>query len=69
MNIIDNVCAEIVLDVTSPVKLVPVFSADMELSHTRTVEEVFQHFDVKENIGLSEAQVVKAREKYGLNGK
>jgi len=41
----------------------------MELSHTRDVDEVFQYFDVKENIGLSEAQVVKARQTYGLNGK
>lgn len=69
MNTTDTVFAEVVLDVTSAVKLVPVFNATMELSHTRSAEEVFQYFDVKENIGLSEAQVVKARETYGLNGK
>lgn len=68
VNTINNVCAEVVLDVTSAVKLVPVFSATMELSHTRTVDDVFQYFDVKENTGLNEAQVVKARQTYGLNG-
>lgn len=69
MNTTDTVFAEVVLDVASSVKLVPVFNATMELSHTRTAEEVFQYFDVKENIGLSDAQVLKARETYGLNGK
>ena len=68
VNTTDNVCAEVVLDVTSAVKLVPVFSATMELSHMRSVDEVFQYFDVKENSGLSEAQVGKARQTYGLNG-
>lgn len=68
MNTTDTVCAEVVLDVSSAVKLAPVFSATMELSHTRTVDEVFQYFDVQENIGLSEAQVDKARQVYGLNG-
>ena len=68
VNTINNVCAEVVLDVTSAAKLVPVFSATMDLSHTRTVDDVFQYFDVKENSGLSEAQVVKARQTYGLNG-
>lgn len=69
VNITDTVCAEVVLDVASAVKLVPLFNRNMELSHTRTADEAFQYFDVKENIGLSEAQVLKARETYGLNGK
>lgn len=68
VNTIDNVCTEVVLDVTSAVKLVPPFSAIMDLSHTRTVDDVFEYFDVKENAGLSETQVTKARQTYGLNG-
>ena len=69
VNTTDNVCAEVVLDITSAVKLFPVLNATMELSHTRTVDEVFQYFDVKETVGLSDAQVLKARQTYGLNGK
>ena len=68
MNTSDKDCAEVVLDVTSVVKLVPVISATMELSHTRTTDEVFQYFDVKEDVGLTDSQVLKARQTYGLNG-
>ena len=68
MNTSDKDCAEVVLNVTSVVKLVPVISATMELSHTRTTDEVFQYFDVNEDVGLTDSQVLKARQTYGLNG-
>lgn len=41
----------------------------MECAHTRRVEEVLEHFKVKEEDGLSVAEVQKRREKYGLNGR
>lgn len=68
VNTTDTVCAEVVLDVTGAVNSIIAFNAAMELSHTRAVNEVFQYFDVKENIGLSETQVLQARQTYGLNG-
>lgn len=69
MNTTDTVCAEVVLDVNGAIKLFPVFNAAaMELPHTRTVDEVFQYFDVKENTGLTQDQVIKARQLYGPNG-
>lgn len=41
----------------------------MDLAHTRTREEVLQHFDVKEGIGLSPHVVTQRIAKYGYNGR
>ena len=68
MNNTLNDCAEVVLDVTGALKLVPVIPAVMELSHTRAVDEIFDYFEVKENAGLNESQITTARKTYGLNG-
>ena len=40
----------------------------MDLVWTKSSEEVLKYFDVDEEKGLSEAQVKRAREKYGPNG-
>lgn len=40
----------------------------MELSYTKTVEEVLEFFRVKENDGLSGDEVERLRKKYGHNG-
>ena len=40
----------------------------MELSHTRSVEEVLEHFSVKETEGLGTEEVARQWEKYGANG-
>lgn len=40
----------------------------MEDAHTRTVEEVFEHFKVDEDSGLSDDQTKRGLEKYGPNG-
>lgn len=42
---------------------------NMELAHTKTVEEVLETFNVDEHVGLTDSQVAKAREKYGPNGR
>ncbi|KAK3606471.1 hypothetical protein CHS0354_041418 [Potamilus streckersoni] len=39
----------------------------MESAHTKSVEEVLEYFNVDENVGLTDDQVKKAREKYGPN--
>ncbi|XP_056005069.1 calcium-transporting ATPase sarcoplasmic/endoplasmic reticulum type-like isoform X3 [Ostrea edulis] len=39
----------------------------MEDAHTRTVEEVFEHFKVDEDSGLSDDQTKRGLEKYGPN--
>ena len=41
----------------------------IESSWTKSIAETFQHFDVKEQAGLSTGQVKDAQEKYGPNGK
>ena len=41
----------------------------MEQAHSKTVEEVLEHFKVSEECGLPEARVEELRDKYGLNGK
>ena len=68
MNNALNTCAEVVLDVTGALKLVSVIPSVMELSHTRAVDEIFDYFEVKENVGLNESQINTARQTYGLNG-
>lgn len=40
----------------------------MEDAHTRTVEEVLEHFKVDEESGITDEQVKKGLEKYGPNG-
>lgn len=40
----------------------------MDLAHTRSTDEVLDHFQVSASEGLSNDQVEKSREKYGLNG-
>lgn len=40
----------------------------MDFPHTKTVEEVFEHFKVTEEDGLNPQMVTELREKYGLNG-
>ena len=40
----------------------------MELPHTKTVEEVYEFFKVREEEGLSGERVTKLREQYGPNG-
>ncbi|KAL3856793.1 hypothetical protein ACJMK2_011510 [Sinanodonta woodiana] len=39
----------------------------MELAHAKSVEEILEYFNVDENVGLTDDQVRKAREKYGPN--
>jgi len=39
----------------------------MELAHTKTIEDLLSHYDVKEQEGLSLAQVDEARKIHGLN--
>uniref|UniRef100_A0A8C8JYW1 Calcium-transporting ATPase n=1 Tax=Oncorhynchus tshawytscha TaxID=74940 RepID=A0A8C8JYW1_ONCTS len=41
----------------------------MENAHTKTVEEVYSHFNVNESTGLGVDQVKRQREKWGPNGK
>uniref|UniRef100_A0A8C8MLT6 Calcium-transporting ATPase n=1 Tax=Oncorhynchus tshawytscha TaxID=74940 RepID=A0A8C8MLT6_ONCTS len=41
----------------------------MENAHTKTVEEVYSHFNVNESTGLGLDQVKRQREKWGPNGK
>ncbi|MGH0161657.1 UNVERIFIED_CONTAM: hypothetical protein FKN15_041604 [Acipenser sinensis] len=41
----------------------------MENAHTKTVDEVYNNFNVNESTGLSLDQVKKLREKWGPNGK
>lgn len=41
----------------------------IENAWTKSIAETFQHFDVKEQVGLSTGQVKDAQEKYGPNGK
>ena len=40
----------------------------MELAHTKTSEEVLNFFNTDSEKGLSEDQVRRYQEKYGLNG-
>lgn len=40
----------------------------MEGAYVRSPEQVLKHFNVSERLGLSQAQVKTAREKYGRNG-
>jgi hypothetical protein len=40
----------------------------MENAHTKTVEEVYSHFNVNESTGLGLDQVKRQREKWGPNG-
>jgi hypothetical protein len=40
----------------------------MELSYTKTADEVLDFFRVREEVGLSGEEVVKLRKKYGHNG-
>lgn len=40
----------------------------MDLVHTKSVEQVFQHFSVEESTGLSLDEVQLSQEKYGPNG-
>lgn len=40
----------------------------MENAYTRTPAEALQHFQVREEQGLSDQQVASLREKYGKNG-
>lgn len=40
----------------------------MENSFLYSPAEVLQHFGIQESSGLSQAQVVEARKKYGPNG-
>ena len=40
----------------------------MDLAHTRSVEEVLEHFSVDESIGLTLDEVKLNQEKYGPNG-
>ena len=40
----------------------------MEQAFTKSVEEVLEHFSVKEAEGLSADEVEKQREKFGHNG-
>uniref|UniRef100_A0A5F4WM75 Cation-transporting P-type ATPase N-terminal domain-containing protein n=1 Tax=Callithrix jacchus TaxID=9483 RepID=A0A5F4WM75_CALJA len=41
----------------------------MENAHTKTVEEVLDHFGVNESTGLSLEQVKKLKERWGSNEK
>ena len=41
----------------------------MDRAYMKTVEEVLEHFQVKEEDGLSVDDVEKLREKYGPNGR
>ena len=41
---------------------------NMEVAHTKSVEEIYKIYDVSESTGLSNEQVEVAREKYGFNG-
>ena len=43
-------------------------ASTMDFPHTKTVEEVFEHFKVTEEDGLNPQMVTELREKYGLNG-
>ncbi len=40
----------------------------MENAYAQTGEQVLQHFEVEEHLGLNDAQVVASREKHGSNG-
>ena len=40
----------------------------MELAHTKSVEQVYEHFGVDESKGLSLDEVRLSQEKYGPNG-
>jgi Ca2+ transporting ATPase len=40
----------------------------MENAYTRTPAEALQHFQVREEQGLSDQQVASLREKHGKNG-
>ena len=41
---------------------------EMELAHTKTVEEVLEEFKVSEEEGLDNSRVEELRRKHGLNG-
>ena len=41
----------------------------MENAHCRKIEDVLSYFGVDEETGLSDEQVKRQTEKYGLNGK
>lgn len=41
----------------------------MELSHTKTAQEVLDHFGVDTEVGLTEERATKELKKYGPNGK
>ena len=43
--------------------------AKVDLSHTRTVEEILEEYKVSEDEGLTEDRVLEQRNKYGYNGK
>ena len=40
----------------------------MEDAYIKTSEEVLKFFNVSENLGLSQEEVKRNRQKYGLNG-
>lgn len=44
------------------------YGAKMELSYSKTAEEVLDFFRVREEVGLSGEEVAKLRKKYGHNG-
>ena len=44
-------------------------SGRMELSHTKTAQEVLDHFGVDTEVGLTEERATKELKKYGPNGK
>ena len=66
----DQVCERLVTGVllTEPVRGREKLTPAMDLPHTKTVEEVFEHFEVTEEAGLNPQRVTQLREQYGLNG-
>jgi hypothetical protein len=53
-----------------PVTRTPTLHLDnMEQSYVRPVSEVLKHFNVTEANGLSSAQVIESRKRYGSNCK
>ena len=65
------VCIELAASCTKeprPRALRSTVGAVMELSHTKTADEVLEFFRVREEVGLSGEEVEKQRKKYGHNG-